>query len=274
MTMRRTAYGRPMSLKPAPQPVQPMTAYGQPMHRIQPAAGGYHVVQPNGQKSFVSTHPGSAAAAHAPAGPPGAPLPGTDPEQTPSPLDAQYYAESAKNLFGVNQGVAQSDMQGQQRQATLEEALRRLGQQQPKDELATTEAANRQGLFYSGQLGQRLGDLASRYSRQRSDLNANYANQEAARLAARAALQQGYTVDDAALQAAAVGRQIQSDQAAADVGGLVAPAGAVSPGQVRTATGEAAPAAVVSGSHVRAGTPAVVAPRRRRPRMTAFGRPM
>jgi hypothetical protein len=236
------------------------------LHRVQPAPGGYHVVHPGGGKEYVSTHHGSSAAA-APAVAPGAPVA----PPVPSSLDSQYFADAAKNTFDVNQGLTQNDLQGQQRRASLEEALRRLSAQQPRDEQTTTQAANRQGLFYSGALGQRLGDLATKYSQQRSDMNSQFSSEEATRLAARAALQQGYGVNDAALRAAAVERQIASDQAAADAGALVAPQTPVTAGQVKTATGEAAPRPkpkVTAGQHVTPGPGGRLASKRRHRRIT------
>jgi hypothetical protein len=184
-------------------------------YQVIPATGGAWHVYPGGRKVFVraTARPAPQPAAQAPqaAQPPG--------QFTP---DAQYYADQAQRLFQNNQQLASFDTAHTRDQTQLQEALRQMAVQQPRDEQTTRVNANTQGLFYSTTLGNRLSDVAKTYAQRQSQAQSAYQQAEDARTAARAALQQGYTLDDAAARAAAADRQIGRDQSAADAGALVA----------------------------------------------------
>lgn len=144
------------------------------------------------------------------------------PAVTPSidPRDATYYAARAQELFNINTQKAASTAQDKISQRNYDEALRQLGLQQPKDTQATRESYNKAGLFYSGKLGEALNTLAQNYATKRSGAANTLSDETSARAAARAALDAGYSVQDAADLAAAAERQTGRDQTAAAVGGL------------------------------------------------------
>jgi hypothetical protein len=136
--------------------------------------------------------------------------------------DAQYYAEQAQRLFQRNQQLASFDTAHTRDTTQLNEALRQMREQQPLDQGKAKVGASKAGLFYSTALGNQLGSIAKTYAQRQSQAQTQYAQAEQARAAARAALQQGYTLDDAAARAAAIDRQIGRDTSAADAGALVA----------------------------------------------------
>jgi hypothetical protein len=146
---------------------------------------------------------------------PAAPKPGV---LTP---DSEYFAGAAQRAFALNQGLAANDAEATQLAAARTEALRRLSDQQPRDESAATIGANKAGLLHSTTLGNSLSDLAQSYIRQRSDVQSTYDTNEAARVAARKALEEGAPLDDAAARAEAADRQITRDSESAAANSLV-----------------------------------------------------
>lgn len=173
----------------------------------------------------------------------------TAPAPSPAPLldDAQAAAARAQALFDRTQSLAGLQQQGIYDANDLAEARRRLLEQQPKDEQAAKEAANRQGLFYSGVLGKQLGDIETSYARQIADQQAAYARREAARLAAIDALKQGAPLSDAAITADEIGRQETRDAATAAAGGLAPPASTTTATPAPTSPSPAAAPLVLSG---------------------------
>lgn len=136
--------------------------------------------------------------------------------------DAQYLAEAAQRAFDrTSQINALNDQTTQDRSAT-DEAIRRLLGQVPQDRQNINQSANKEGLFYSGQLTKRLDDYEAAVARQRGDINTDFQNREDARAAARAAITNGAPLEEAAALAQAVPRQTARDTAAADAGALVA----------------------------------------------------
>lgn len=129
--------------------------------------------------------------------------------------DASYIAEAAQQQFNRTNSVNQLNQQSEAERTNLQEAIRRIGEDAVGQRQATREGANKQGLFYSGQLGKRLGDLESAIARQRADLQTRFDQSEVAREAARQAILQGAPLETAALQAASVERQIGRDESAA-----------------------------------------------------------
>jgi hypothetical protein len=182
----------------------PVSQYG--TYQVINAPGGAWHVYSDGRRVFVKA---SAAPAPAP-GPQQQAV--ADYQQAPAAYapDAQYYAEQAQRLFQKNQQLASFDTAHTRDTTQLNEALRQMREQQPLDQGKAQVGANKAGLFYSTALGNQLGSIAKTYA------------QRQARAAARAALEQGYTLDDAAAQAAAADRQIGRDTSAADAGALVA----------------------------------------------------
>jgi hypothetical protein len=204
--------------------------YGQ-QYRVVSAPGGVYHVYPNGQRVFVPkpaatgglAHPiASGGAVPPPAPAPGAPQGGADPAPAaPFTGDASYWADQALRNFQRKQQVDQLTQQSAYDKTDFQEALRRRVAQHPKDIQSTQEGANRQGLFYSGQMGKRLGDLETQYTRENSDAQQAYDRREAARSAARTAIEQGAPLEEAAALAAAADRATTSASSAADAGMLV-----------------------------------------------------
>jgi hypothetical protein len=161
----------------------------------------------------------------APAAPRVAPVPqvqaqGSTPTATPrTPAvftpDAQYIAQAAQAQFDRTNQINQLNADADTARNTFQEAVRRLMEGVPEQRQGLKQQANKQGLFYSGILGKRLGDLEAAVARQRADMQGSHDVEQRAREAARAALLSGATLEDAAMQAAAVERQIARDQEAA-----------------------------------------------------------
>lgn len=154
-----------------------------------------------------------------PAPAPTAPTGGAD--QPVFQPDSGYTAQMGQANFDANQKMSQLQTQEENQSTDLMTSLARLRAQQPKDEQATQEGAANQGLFYSGILGQRLGDLDTQYSQKISDAQLAGDRSTAAIEAAKSAIQQGLPLTEAAARAAAVDRQITRDQAAAGADALV-----------------------------------------------------
>ena len=129
--------------------------------------------------------------------------------------DAQYIAEAAQKQFDRTNQVNQLNADADTARTMHQEAVRRLMEPVPEQRQQISQQANKQGLFYSGVLGKRLSDMEAAVARQRADLQASHDAEQRAREAARTAILNGATLEDAALQAAAVERQITRDQEAA-----------------------------------------------------------
>lgn len=185
--------------------------------QVIPAAGGSWHVYPNGRRVFVKAR-GATATTGVPAAP-GAPVDSGPAQFSP---DSQYFQWDAAALAKKQTDLAENDQQGVTNQTTYQTALRKLKEQQPVDESAASSGANRSGLFYSSNLGNKLGDIAKSYVERRGQTQASFDQSERARAAARAAIEAGYGVDQAAQYAASLDRQLGRDQSAADAGALVA----------------------------------------------------
>jgi hypothetical protein len=162
---------------------------------------------------------GQAPKAGAPpvASPPGQPQqPGT-----PFVPDAQYLAEAAQRQFDRTQAMTALTSQGTTDKGDTSEALRRMLAKAPEERQGIKEGSNRQGLFYSGQLGKRLTDYQTDLTQRQGDVQHDFDTREAARAAARAALEQGRPLEEAAALAEAATRQVDRDSAAAASNALV-----------------------------------------------------
>lgn len=183
--------------------------------QVVPAPGGAWHIYPNGRKVFVKA--GGSTAVTAVPGTAGAP--GSGPAQF-SP-DSQYFQWDAAAQAKKQVDLADNDAQGTTNVTARDEALRQLKAQQPVDESAASTGANRSGLFYSTNLGNKLGDIATQYVQRRGQAATQYQQAEDARSRARAAIEAGYGVDQAAQYAASADRQTARDTTAADAGALV-----------------------------------------------------
>jgi hypothetical protein len=142
------------------------------------------------------------------------------PGEAPVTPDSQYFIDAASRQARIGADLTDNDQQGVRSKAAYDEALRRLQADQPKSEAGAKSSANRSGLFYSSNLDNSLNEIATQYARQRSDAKSTFDQGEAARLAARRAIEAGGTVDDAAAIAASTDRQVGRDTDAADSGAL------------------------------------------------------
>jgi hypothetical protein len=156
-------------------------------------------------------------------GVPGAPsTPGQIPPRTNAQFapDAQYLAQAAQAQFQRQTQLNQIEAEHQSALGSYAEGQRRLMEGVPQQRQDVKEGAAKAGLFYSGQLGKRLGDLETQIARSRADAQSQFNTDERARQAARATILQGGTLDDAAMKAEAVQRQIERDRAAASANQL------------------------------------------------------
>ena len=141
---------------------------------------------------------------------------GGQPAQSPfappvDPRDSQYWSDVVSLQFNKNaelQGLGLEESFGN---TNYQEALRKLNFQEPKDVLARQEGANRAGEFYSSKTGEDIGGIATNYFEQRSGLARNKQQEDAMRNLTRNLVENGYTVDQAAAYASAVGRQSDAE---------------------------------------------------------------
>jgi hypothetical protein len=189
-----------------------------------------------------------APGAAAPGG--GAPAAPAAPPAVPSPLDSQYGSDVAGILFGnKNQ---RDDLSRQRSQGTedFNTMLARMADARAKDLQAQNYQANREGLFYSGQLGKRRDETSKGYDQQQQDAQTSYDRQQTAlqqaldrlgTVSADASSPLGYTgtgqagLDIANAYSGAIGRRATLDQ------GYTPPAPAPAPAA-------AAPAAAPAGA--------------------------
>ena len=163
-------------------------------------------------------------------GAPGTPEVPVGPPPAPDPQDALYWTQRARLDFQRGQQRNQLTQQQAYSEADFAEALRRRNEQRGETIQGVRQGANREGLFYSGTLGQRQGDVNTRFDRADFDARTAQERATAARKAAIEALDQGYDIDEAALAAEAVDRQVQRDVANEDLGAYDPPAAAGPPG--------------------------------------------
>jgi hypothetical protein len=195
-----------------------MFAPGVSVEQAQAAVPGYNGQTGSGEQAWVFA---ALKQAHAGGGAPPSDGGAADGD-TPFAGDSQYFADLARRNFEVSRQQAELRQQSAYDRTDLQEALRRMALKQTDDRQSTKEGANKQGLFFSGHLGKSLGDLDTAYARQQGDAQQGFDRREAARQAASAALDQGYSLDQAAGLAASADRKVQSDNEAA-LAGYLAP---------------------------------------------------
>lgn len=189
---------------------------------VKPLAGGLN--RPAPAAPLTGQHP-QYDATPAPAGPPppAPPIPTVaQPQGGPEQfMDAEYLAWKAQAEFDRNQQRAAWDAEDKGDESSRAEAIRRMMQRRPEDLQRADVTHNKAGLFYSGILGKERGSIEADYVRQQADTNADYDSRRLARDAARQALEQGATLEEAAQLAAAADRKVQRDLEAADARALV-----------------------------------------------------
>ncbi len=168
---------------------------------------------------------GTAALPVAPVAPqidvPTPPPAGADDSAVRAYLDAEAARQMAELRAQIGFKINALDQQDAADETSYREALRRMQAQQPRDQQAARESANKAGLFYSGTLGKNLGDIATQYAQRQADAQAARQQRANDRASQKAALQSGFNIDIGDLAQAAAARQIGEDTQAADAGFLV-----------------------------------------------------
>jgi hypothetical protein len=144
--------------------------------------------------------------------PPAPSAPGVPPIKPAYQGDAQYFTQLAQKRFDATQQEQGLDQQSAYDRTDLTEALRRRAEQHPKDAQATNESYNRSGLLFSGKLSEARSLQEQQYLREQADQQGAFDRREQSRIAARAAIESGFPLEQAALFAQSVDRQQQRDQ--------------------------------------------------------------
>lgn len=135
----------------------------------------------------------------------------------PDPRDATYWAQRAKLLSQNTQDLAGLEQAQAYQDTDFAEAMRRRALQRDTDQQQIKQGANHEGLLFSGQLGKRQGDYDVQYAQQTGDAQQAYERAKAERAptiqALRSALQSGMPLDEAALYAESIDRQLERDAA-------------------------------------------------------------
>jgi hypothetical protein len=161
-------------------------------------------------------NPGSVPGAR-PGGPPNASPPG-QPQTAGATFapDAEYLAAAAQRQFERSQAIQGLTSQSSTDKADTAEAIRRLTSAAPEQRQGIKQSANKAGLFFSGQLGKQLNSFEADLTQRQGDINLDHQRREDARAAARAAIEQGMPLEEAAALAESAGRQVNRDAIAAD----------------------------------------------------------
>lgn len=114
--------------------------------------------------------------------------PAAPPAPTNAWQDSAYNSSVANLLQSRDSGAAALDVLGRRALEDRDTTLGALGEGRVKAKTATTQSANKQGLFNSGFLGKSLGDVDTSFGRQETDVNAAFARGEQDRAAQRASL--------------------------------------------------------------------------------------
>lgn len=138
--------------------------------------------------SYARAHPPGAAPAPAPPAPPAAAAdsapaagPAVAAGPPPDPRDAQYGAGAARLLYDNRQQRDELGLQGTQDQQDFDTMLKRMAESRTQDLLGQDHQANRDGLFYSGQLGKRRGAVEQDYGNRQFDNQTAFDRRVAAR---------------------------------------------------------------------------------------------
>lgn len=143
-------------------------------------------------------------------------------------MDAAFLAWQARDTFDRNQEITQLAAEDATDEIARKEALRRMALQREQGAEANKVNFNRQGLFYSGQLGKAQDELAADFIRQERDLDADYDARLSSREETRRALINGSLLDEGEQLALAAERGVDRDAQWAAANAL-APAPPVTP---------------------------------------------
>lgn len=140
---------------------------------------------PSGYKMPDPTPPVSTVGPGTP--PPVAPA-AKDPASDLSWQDSGYNSTIANLLSQKDQGKAALVAAGRRAVEDRDKNVGLLGESRVKQKTATTQSANKSGLFYSGTLGKNLGDVDTDFDRRTGDVNTAFARSEEDRAAQGAGL--------------------------------------------------------------------------------------
>lgn len=186
--------------------------------------------QPGG--AATATARGVPAAA---AGAPGAAAPQDNPDKS---LDSTYFAGVAGLQFQNKNSISDLKLAQGYADTDYQTTLRRMAEQQAQATQNNREGMNKRGLFYSGQLGKRQGEIDKGYEDQRYDIGKNYSRGSDARSEAIKRIQAGEPLQIAGLRGEADQRYLNNlDYPTATQPGLggLAPQGLLPDGRIITA---------------------------------------
>lgn len=219
----------PRTRKPiAPRPVARSTGFGASStpgakYSVQKATGGVWHNYSDGRRVFVkasqaANQPAQAAAASQSAASAAAASAAAAP---PDPRDSQYFADSAADLKQRTDRINGLVAEDAGDETNYREALRRFREQQPRQLRANLVNSNRQGLAESTVRSEEDADIITNNQRQETDMVGARAERAAARRAAREALEQGASIEEAARLAEAADRKINYYEDRANENSLV-----------------------------------------------------
>ena len=222
------AVGRPITRLPSVPVVRPGNMLGIP-ERLPGATqpGGAAAPKP----SLVAPNVGGALM--------GPTATATKPPDNPDKsLDSTYFAGVAGLQFKNKNDIADLKLQQGYADTDYNTTLRRLATQQAQATQNNREGMNQKGLFYSGQLGKRQGEIDTGYEDQRYDIGKNYTRGSDARSEAIKRIQAGEPLQIAQLRGEADQRYLNNlDYPAVQQPGLggLAPQGLLPDGRIITA---------------------------------------
>lgn len=174
-------------------------------------AGQVQVRAPRpGSTNFVGGAPSPAA--------PKPPAPPAQPAAPPDARDATYFTDTAgiDALYAGRSADLQADISNYgTRGLYTQRALARLLERKPEDVSDARNAYNTRGLFYSGAMSKKLGDIEIDYARRQQDINSAAETREKSVRRAMAELDTFYGPNGIKRSEAlnnATGRQIEMDQ--------------------------------------------------------------
>lgn len=135
--------------------------------------------------------------------------PGKDPSTDSSWQDSGFNSTIANLLSQRDQGRSALVAAGRRAAEDRDRNTSLIGEGRAKAKTATTQSANKSGLFYSGTLGKNLGDVDTDYDRRTTDTNTAYTRGEEDRAAASAGLDSAFNQAQQAAAQQAIDRWIK-----------------------------------------------------------------
>lgn len=134
------------------------------------------------------------------------PLPGQ-----PDPRDDRYWRDVVALMESRNLQQRELDVEGINSGTAYQEALSELARQEPREQQALLEGANRAGAIYSSRTTEDMGKLQQEFFMERAGLQRQKSEQDAYRSLAREALESGFRSDEVAALLEAIDRASQNE---------------------------------------------------------------